>query len=264
MKNNKTALVTGASNGIGFELAKLLAKDNYNLVLVSRGEEKLEEAKQKLSTYGVEIRTKSSDLSVYEDIENLKNWVDQNNIDLDILILNAGQGYGGDFVHSTDLSRELSLIRLNVDSYVHMSKLFLKDMVDKNEGKVLMTSSVSGTTPIPFEAVYGATKAFVNSFFYAVRNELKTTNINMTLLMPGGTETNFFKNADMAQTKIGSMKKDKPEDVAERGYYALMSGHEYAYGSDDVEYEGDILNRMQSESQKAQRHRMISEPSPKS
>ncbi|KOS08070.1 short-chain dehydrogenase [Flavobacterium akiainvivens] len=260
MSNKKLALITGASNGIGFELAKLFAKDDYDLLLVSRGQEKLEAAKKELAIFNVSITTFAADLSKYDDIIRLKAWVEQQGYIINALVLNAGQGYGGDFLQKTELARELELIRLNVDSYVHLSKLFIKDLVRRNEGSVLMTSSVSGTAPIPYEAVYGASKAFVNSFFYALRNEIKTTNIKMTLLMPGATETNFFKNADMAETKVGSMKKDDPAEVAYRGYYALMSGHEYAYGSDEVEYEGDVLNRIQSESQKAQRHRLISHP----
>lgn len=260
MNNRKLALITGASNGIGLELAKIFAKNDHDLIIVARDEDKLKKANEALSSFGGKVESYSADLSSYNDIETLKKWVDDKGYVLETLVINAGQGLGGAFINGTSLEKELSLIRLNIDSYVHLSKLFISDMVARKSGRVLMTSSVSGTAPIPFEAIYGATKAFVNSFFYAVRNEIKGSGVSMTLLMPGATETNFFKNAGQANTKVGSGKKDDPTEVAERAWYALMSDHEYVYGSDDTEYEGDILNRIQSESQKAQRHRLISAP----
>jgi len=260
MEKNKLALITGASNGIGYELSKIFARNGYNLILVARGEEKLQETKDHLADYKSEVSTYSADLSKYDEIINFKQWIDQNNIKIDVLVLNAGRGLGGSFINSTDLKEELNLIRLNIDSIVHMSKLFIGDMVKRNEGKVLMTSSISGTAPIPFEAVYGASKAFVNSFFFALRNEISITNVRMTLLLPGATETNFFENAGQSDTKVGSMDKDDPKDVAERAYYALDSNHEFVYGSDDAEYEGEVLNRALSASHKAQKHRKISEP----
>ncbi|PLR31414.1 SDR family NAD(P)-dependent oxidoreductase [Chimaeribacter arupi] len=257
---NKLALITGASNGIGFEIAKLFAKHHYDVIAVARNPEKLEDACETLRQYGGQVHAFSADLSEYDEIERLKRQIDDAGFALDALVINAGQGLGGRFIGGTDLAKELQLIRLNVDAYVHIAKIFLPDMISRGEGKVLMTSSVSGTAPIPFEAIYGATKAFVNSFFWAIRNELKGTGLQMTLLMPGATETNFFKNAGQADTTVGAAEKASPADVAERAWYALMSGHEYVYGDDKTEWEGDILNRMQSEPQKAQRHRIISEP----
>lgn len=256
----KLAFITGASNGIGLEIAKIFARNSYDIIAVARNEEKLNKACEELKQFGNEVHAFSADLSKYEDIENLKRRVDEKGFVIDALVINAGQGLGGRFIGGTELSKELQLIRLNVDSYVHMSKIFLPDMIQRGCGHVLMTSSVSGTSPIPFEAVYGATKAFVNSFFWAIRNELKGNGLNMTLLLPGATETNFFKNAGQAKTKVGASQPTKPEEVAERAWYTLMSGHEYVYGSDDAEHEGDVLNRIQSESQKAQRHRILSEP----
>jgi len=258
--SNKIALITGASNGIGFEIAKQFAQHGYDIVAVARNKEKLDNACSELRKAGNQVYALSADLSRYDDIVALKQQVDAAGYDFDALVINAGQGLGGHFIGGTELEKELQLIRLNVDSYVHMSKIFLPDMIKRGGGHVLMTSSVSGTSPIPFEAVYGASKAFVNSFFWAIRNELKGKGLNMTLLMPGATETNFFKNAGQANTKVGASQPTKPSEVAERAWYALMSGHEYVYGSDDAEQEGDIFNRIQSESQKAQRHRILSEP----
>ncbi|WP_380178259.1 SDR family NAD(P)-dependent oxidoreductase [Kalamiella sp. sgz302252] len=258
--SNKIALITGASNGIGFELAKVFAKNNYDIVAVARNEEKLNRACDELRQYGTQIHAFSTDLSRYEEIEGLKQRVDKAGFVVDALVINAGQGLGGRFIGGTELEKELQLIRLNIDSYVHMAKIFLPALIERQKGHVLMTSSVSGTSPVPFEAIYGASKAFVNSFFWAIRNELKGSGLTMTLLMPGATETNFFKNAGQADTKVGASQPTKPEEVAERAWYALMSGHEYVYGSDEAEHEGDVLNRIQSESQKAQRHRLVSEP----
>ena len=260
MSNNKLAFISGASNGIGFEIAKQFAKNSYDIIAVARNKEKLEKACDELRQHGGKVHAFSADLSSYEEIEKLKQQLDEAGFAIDALVINAGQGLGGRFINGTELAKELQLIRLNVDSFVHISKLFLPDMIKRGAGHVLMTSSVSGTTPVPFEAVYGASKAFVNSFFWAIRNELKGSGLSMTLLMPGATETNFFKNAGQANTAVGAKQKTKPSEVAERAWYALMSGHEYVYGDEETEYEGDILNRIQSESQKAQRHRIISEP----
>ncbi|CAG88648.2 DEHA2E24288p [Debaryomyces hansenii CBS767] len=260
--NNKIefALITGASNGIGLELSRVFAKNNYGIIAVARNRDNLEILKNELQNYGSEVHVLVADLSDFNEIKKVEAEVENHKWNIDTIVLNAGQGLGGDFIEHTDLEAELKLIRLNVDSYVHLSKIFFPKLIERGRGSVLMTSSVSGTTPIPYEAVYGATKAFVNSFFWAVRNELKGKGINMTLLMPGATETNFFINAGLGETTIGSGEKDDARDVAERAWYALQSGHEYVYGSEKAEYEGDVLNRIQSESQKAQRHRIVSEP----
>ena len=260
MSNSKTVLITGASNGIGLALAKIFARNHYDIVAIARNEEKLGKACDELRQLGSQVRAFSADLSCYEEIEQLKAKIDEAGIKPDALVINAGQGLGGSFIDGTDLAKELQLIRLNVDSYVHMSKIFIPDMIQRGGGHVLMTSSISGTSPIPYEAVYGASKAFVNSFFWAIRNELKGSGMKMTLLMPGATQTNFFINAGQADTTVGAHQSTRPEEVAQRAWYALMSEHEVVYGDDNAEYEADILNRMMSESHKAQRHRIISEP----
>ncbi|GMM36690.1 hypothetical protein DASC09_040150 [Saccharomycopsis crataegensis] len=252
--------VSGPRAFPGFALSKIFAKNNYDIVAVARDSKKLEELKSKLSVDGCSVHTIEADLSKFDDIEKIKQVVESEKWDIETLVLNAGQGIGGDFVTQTKLDKELQLISLNANSMVHMSKIFLPKLIARGHGKIMMVSSVSGTTPIPYEAVYGATKAFVNSFFWAIRNEVKGYNIDMTLLLPGATETNFFVNAGLAETVIGSGKKDNVDEVAQRAWFALQSGHEYVYGSDLAEYEGDVLNRNQSESHKAQRHRYLSAP----
>lgn len=261
MSNRNLALITGATNGIGLALAREFARHHYDLVIVARNPDKLKQTREALAQqFGIQVHAFQADLSLYEDVEHLKKRLDDARLSIDALVINAGQGLGGYFIGGTELSKELALIRLNVDSYVHLAKIFIPGLIEKGKGHVLMTSSISGTTPVPFEAVYGATKAFVNSFFYAIRNELQGSGISMTLLMPGATETNFFNNAGQARTTVGAMKKDDPAGVARRAWYALMTGHEFVYGSEEAEHEGEIINRMMSESHKAQRHRIISEP----
>ncbi|XGI80462.1 SDR family NAD(P)-dependent oxidoreductase [Enterobacter hormaechei] len=261
MGEEKLALITGASNGIGLALAEEFAANGYDLVIVARDEKKLSAARECLQKkFPVNVYAFSADLSEYDQITNLQVRMNAEGLALSALVINAGQGLGGAFIGSTVLEKELQLIRLNIDAVVHLSKLFIPQLVKKGCGHVLVTSSLSGSAPIPFEAVYGASKAFVNSFFYAIRNELMGSGVSMTLLMPGATETNFFNNAGQASTTVGSMKKDDPKEVAKRAWYALMTGHEFVYGSEYAEYEGEVMNRMMSESHKAQRHRIISEP----
>ena len=261
MSEKKLALITGASNGIGLALAEEFAANGYDLAIVARDEKKLSATREHLQKhFSVNVHAFSADLSEYDQITDLQARMDTAGLNLSALVINAGQGLGGAFIGGTDLEKELRLIRLNVDAVVHLSKIFIPRLVEKGNGHVLITSSLSGSAPIPFEAVYGASKAFVNSFFYAIRNELMGSGLSMTLLMPGATETNFFKNAGQASTTVGSMKKDDPKEVAKRAWYALMTGHEFVYGSEYAEYEGEVMNRMMSESHKAQRHRIISEP----
>ncbi|OFC69386.1 SDR family NAD(P)-dependent oxidoreductase [Alteromonas confluentis] len=260
MTQKYTALITGTTNGIGYELAKIFAANNFDIISVARNEDKLKKLENELAEFGCRVHSIPTDLSSYEEIKSLKARVNELNVEIHSLVINAGQGLGGKFIGGTSLEKELSLIRLNVDSVVHMAKIFIPGMIKQGHGDVLMTSSVSGTTPIPYEAVYGASKAFVNSLFWAIRNEINGSPLHMTLLLPGATETNFFKNAGQASTQVGSGNKADPADVAKRAWYALSSRHEVVYGDDDAEWEGEVLNRNLSESQKAQRHRIISEP----
>jgi len=217
MSEKKLALITGASNGIGLALAEEFAANGYDLVIVARDEKKLSVAGENLQKrFSVNVHVFSADLSEYDQITDLQTRINTVGLTPTALVINAGQGLGGAFIDGTVLETELRLIRLNVDAVVHLSKIFIPPLVEQGKGHVLITSSLSGSAPIPFEAVYGASKAFVNSFFYAIRNELMGSGLSMTLLMPGATETNFFKNAGQASTTVGSMKKDDPKEVAKR------------------------------------------------
>src|SRR5205807_231863 len=145
---------------------------------------------------------------------------------VDALALNAGIGAGGAFVTDTDLDQELTIVDLNCRSTVHLAKLVLRDMVARDAGRILFTSSIASTMPGPFQAVYNASKSFVQSFALALRNELKDTGVSVTALMPGPTDTEFFERADLMDTKLGTGYKDSPVDVAQDGFEALMNGDE--------------------------------------
>ncbi|MDJ1500299.1 SDR family oxidoreductase [Xanthocytophaga agilis] len=221
---NKYVLITGATSGIGYELAKLFAKDHYNLVIVSRDQQELENKAQEFRQLGIDVVPIAKDLfnrdaafSLYEEVKN-------RNIQVDILVNDAGQGIYGKF-QDTDINRELAVIDLNIASVVILTKCFLKDMVQRNSGKILNLASIASKTPGPWQSVYHGTKAFVLSFSEAIREELKETNITVTALLPGATDTDFFNKADMVSSKIVQEGKlSDPADVAKDGYEALMSG----------------------------------------
>ncbi len=223
--NQKYALVTGATGGIGYELAKLLARDKYNLVLVARHQEDLDRTAAELrEQYGVDVFAVAKDLFDREAPFQLYDAVKARGIRVEVLVNNAGQGQYGPFV-DTDLDRELDIIQLNVVAYMVFTKLYLKEMVARGSGKILNVSSIAGEIPGPLQSVYHGTKAFITSFTEAVRSEVKDKNVTLTLLLPGATETDFFRKADMEASKMvqqGDM--DDPAKVAKDGYEALLAG----------------------------------------
>lgn len=222
---NQYALVTGGSMGIGYELAKLLANDGYNLILVARNEGALGHvASEFKGQYGIDVITISKDLFDYENAFALHEEISGRGIQVDILVNNAGQGEYGEF-KDTDIRRELDIIHLNISSLVVLTKLFLQDMLLRGSGRILNLSSVASKVPGPWQSVYHGTKAFVQSFTEAVRSEVKETGITVTALLPGATATDFFNKADMNESKIveeGELAS--PADVAKDGYEALMNG----------------------------------------
>jgi short-subunit dehydrogenase len=218
------ALITGGSSGIGLELAKLFARDKYDLILVARDEGELAAAASTLKEEGVDVITISKDLFDPNAATALYNEVKDRGITVDVLVNDAGQGMYGKFIE-TDLERELDIIQLNVVSLVVLTKLFLKDMVANKNGKILNLASIASKVPGPYHAVYHGTKAFVHSFNEAVKNELKETGVTLTSLLPGATDTDFFRKADMLDAKIvqeGDLAA--AADVAADGYKALMDG----------------------------------------
>lgn len=222
---NKYALITGATNGIGYELAKLFANDNYNLVIVARNEAELQAKAQEFRSYGVEVVTIAKDLFKSEDAFALCQEIQSKGIQVDVLVNNAGQGVYGLF-KDTDIDRELDIISLNIASTIILTKHFVKEMVARNSGKILNLASIASEVPGPWQSVYHATKAFVLSFSEALRSELKDTEITVTALQPGATDTDFFNKADMQSSKAVQDKEalSDPADVAKDGYEALMAG----------------------------------------
>ena len=225
---NRTALITGATSGIGLELAKLFAKDNYNLVIVARNEESLGRVAVELNNLGAgKITVIAQDLSIAGAAAEVYKITSEQNIAINVLVNDAGVGERGLF-SETNLEKELAIIQLNVSSLVHLTKLYLKDMLKRNEGRIMQVASISAYQPTPLLAVYAATKAFVLSFTDALINELQDTKVTMTALIPGATDTDFFKKAGAEYTKAAMENPEDPEIVAQYGYDALMKGEHHA------------------------------------
>lgn len=217
------ALITGASSGIGFELARKLAERGFDLVVVADNAEKLGEAAGQLSAIDdvAQVEVVQADLSQREGVRKVYDSVRALNRPVDLLAANAGVGVYGGFSDETDLEEEIELINLNVTSQVHLVKLISRDMLQQGGGDILITSSVAGVLPGPRMAVYAASKAFLRSFGQAIRNELKEKGVNVTVLMPGPTETDFFERAQMEDTVVGESTKQDPAEVAEAAIQAL-------------------------------------------
>jgi short-subunit dehydrogenase len=226
MENSqKTALITGASSGIGYELAKLFAKDNYNLVLVARNEENLKQAAAELKQdSGIEVHTIAADLFQPGAAKEVYGRVKQLGVTIDVLVNDAGQGEWGRF-HKTDLEREIDLVQLNIISLMSLTKFFLQEMVERNSGRILQLASSLAKAPTPYMAVYAASKSFVLSFSEALAKELEETEVTVTALLPGATDTDFFHKAKAENTVVyRETSLYDPADVAKAGYDALMNG----------------------------------------
>jgi len=252
----KFAVVTGASSGIGFELAKQCVKNGFD-VLIAAEDADLSKAVAELSaTDGASVRGVQADLSTREGVEKLAGEVDR---PVDALLLNAGVGVGGAFI-DTDLDAELKMIALNCDHTVHVAKRLLPAMVARGAGRVLITGSVVSTTPNPYQAVYGATKAFVMSFGEALRYELKDKGVTVTVLQPGATDTKFFERADLTDTKVGQGKKDDPALVAKQGFEAMMDGKDSVLGGSFKSRMEGLMNELLPETVKAAQAGKKTEP----
>jgi short-subunit dehydrogenase len=249
--------VTGASTGIGFELAKLFADDGYDLV-VAADENAIQASADKLGATGADIRAVQVDLRKPEDVDLLYRTATDGRR-LDAAVLNAGIGRAGPFVDG-DLDTDLSIVDLNVRSTVHLAKLVLRDMAARGEGKVLFTSSIASTMPGSLQTVYNASKSFIQSFSEALHDELRNTGVTVTSLMPGPTDTDFFRRGRMLDTVVGRMPKDDPGEVAKQGYDALMSGDRKVVAASVTTKAMGLANRVLPDSVKAVASRMISLP----
>lgn len=253
------AVVTGASSGIGFELAKVFAAEGFDLLIAAEDAE-LTGAQEELKASGAEVQAHRVDLASEASVIEFYRHIQNTGRPVDALALNAGVGAGGAFATETELGDELNLIDLNVRSTVHLCKLVVADMVERDEGRILFTSSVASTMPGAFQAVYNASKSFVQSFALAIRNELKETGVTITSLMPGPTDTEFFERAEMQDTKVGSEEKDDPAEVARQGYDALMAGKERVVGGSLKNKAQVAASKVLPDSAKAEKHREMAEP----
>ncbi|MEI9963816.1 MAG: SDR family NAD(P)-dependent oxidoreductase [Caulobacteraceae bacterium] len=251
------AVVTGASSGIGYELAKQFAEHGFDLVLAADMPE-LSEAAQAIRALGCEVETVQADLSTEQGVRTLYDRTQALGRPVDALAANAGIGLGKGFLDQP-IEKELKVVDTNISGTLRLIHLIARDMRERGRGRILITGSIAGLIPGTFQAVYNGTKAFLDSFSFALRNELKDTGVTVTALLPGATETEFFERGELMDTKIGQAKKDDPADVAKTGFDALMRG------------EGDVVhgikNKLQAAaaavipgSQLAQMHRGMAEP----
>jgi short-subunit dehydrogenase len=217
------AVITGASSGIGFELAKQFAEHDFDLFVTAEDAE-LERAAAQLSAMGASVEAVGADLRSPAAVADLYAAIRATGRPVDALALNAGVGQGGAFVDQS-VDDILGIIQLNVASTVHLARLVVPDMVARKAGRVLITSSIASVMPGSYQAVYNASKSFLQSFAQALQSELSGSPVTVTSLMPGPTETEFFERAGMAHnTLVGRGSKDDPAQVAAQGYAAMMAG----------------------------------------
>jgi short-subunit dehydrogenase len=220
----KTALVTGASSGIGLELARLLAGDGFDLVLVARDARRLAEVATELKrSHGIAVTVIPRDLSAPGAAEELFGEVQRQGIPVEILVNNAGFDVFGPF-WETDAQQEMQMIQVNVVALTRLTKLFLPGMIERRSGRILNLGSTASFAPCPLHAVYGASKAYVLSFSHALAEELRDTGVTVTALCPGPTNTQFAPRAGMTQTKLFQSNVADAADVARTGYRAMMRG----------------------------------------
>jgi len=213
------AVVTGASSGIGYELAKCCAERGYDLLIAA--DESLDAAATALRGLGSTVETVETDLATPQGVEQL--YAATRGRPVDALLANAGHGLGHAFLEQ-DWQQILHVINTNVTGTLLLIHKVGRDMRDRGSGRVLITGSIAGLMPGTYQAVYNASKAFLDSFAFALRAELKDTGVTVTCLMPGATETDFFERADLLDTKIGAGKKQPASEVAKQGFEAMLKG----------------------------------------
>ena len=216
------AIVTGASTGIGLELAKCCAREGFDVLIVA-DEPQIESAATEIRALGAIVETMQGDLSTTEGLDKLYEASKRIGRPVDALLANAGRGLGHAFLDQ-DFNQASLVVDTNITGTLYLIHKVGNDMRERNAGRILITGSIAGFTPGSFQAVYNGTKAFLDSFSFALREELRDTNVSVTCLMPGATETKFFERAGMMDTAVGTSKKDDPADVAKSGFDAMMRG----------------------------------------
>src|SRR4051812_20199401 len=249
------AIVTGASSGIGYELAKKCAAAGFDLAIAA-DESRVQEAAEEFRTYGIDVDAVQTDLATIDGVDNFLRAFENRNVD--VLIANAGHGLGHGFLEQ-DFDQVRHVIDTNITGTIYLIQQVARSMRARGQGRIMITGSIAGFMPGTFQAVYNGTKAFIDSFSLALRNELKETGVTVTCLMPGATETEFFERADMLDTKVGTQEKDDPAKVARDGFDAMLAG------------EGDVVSGWQNKLQTtlanvtpagvlAEQHRKMAEP----
>jgi len=219
-ESRSLAIVTGASSGIGLELAKCCARNGFDLLIVA-DEPEINQAAGSLRELGASVDSVEADLSTIEGVDKLYAAIGGRPVEA--LLANAGRGLGRGFLDQ-EWDEVRHVIDTNVTGTIYLIHKVGRDMRDRKRGRILITGSIAGFMPGTYQAVYNATKAFLDSFSFALRHELKDDGITVTCLMPGATETEFFERADMMDTKVGTAKKDDAAEVAETGFNAMMKG----------------------------------------
>jgi uncharacterized protein len=253
--NRPFAIVTGASSGIGLELAAICAQEGFDL-LVAADRPEIQAAADRCRGLGADVTVVETDLASTDGVDRL--WAAAAGRPVDALLANAGHGLGRAFLDQ-DFVDIRHVIDTNVTGTVYLVQLVGQGMRSRGHGRILLTGSIAGFMPGTYQAVYNGTKAFVDSFSFALRAELKDTGVTVTCLMPGATETDFFERADMLDTKVGQGTKDDPADVARVGFEAMMRG------------DGDVVSAWKNKLQSAiasitpagilaEQHRRIAEP----
>lgn len=249
------AVVTGASSGIGYELAKQCAQNGFDLIIAA-DEPEIETAAQDLRATGAMVEAVLADLSTLDGVDRLYAVI--NGRPVDALLANAGRGLGHGFLDQ-DFSEIRHVIDTNITGTLYLIQKIGRDMRGRHQGRILITGSIAGYMPGTYQAVYNGSKAFLDSFSFALRHEVQDSGVTVTCLMPGATETEFFERADMEDTKVGQSKKDDPADVARTGFGAMMRG------------DGDVVSGWKNKLQTAiasvtpsdmlaEQHRKMAEP----
>jgi short-subunit dehydrogenase len=257
MASRPLAIVTGASTGIGYELAKCCAENGFDLV-VAADESRIAEAAAALRGLGADVTSVKADLATLEGVDKLCAAAAALNRPVDALLANAGRGLGKGFLDQ-NFAEARRVVDTNITGTIYLIQKIGRDMRARGNGRILITGSIAGFMPGTYQAVYNATKAFLDSFSFALRHELKDTGVTVSCLMPGATETDFFERADMLDTKVGQAKKDDPATVAKTGFEAMMKG------------KGDVVTGWQNKLQSAianvtpagvlaEMHRRMAEP----
>ncbi len=229
------AIITGASTGIGYELAKVCAREGFNL-LVAADEPAIQGAAEDFRKLGAAVDAVQADLSTTEGVDALYAAVKGRPVEA--LLANAGRGLGHGFLDQ-DWAAARKVVDTNVVGTIYLLQKVGRDMRDRKQGRILITGSIAGFMPGTYQAVYNATKSFLDSFSFALRHEVRDQGITVTCLMPGATETEFFERADMMDTKVGTSKKETAAEVAETGFKAMMKG------------EGDVVSGWKNKLQTA-------------